>query len=757
MSEPGASDPDGADGSPRDGVAGTGRVSALADDFDTSEYQALRTLFRDECQEALDQVTHLLLRSPADAMDPAALSELLRTTHSLKGTAGTVGLRAFADAAHQFEGVVERLWSGRLAWSPRTRDALVEIIDCLRARAAVGEDHGEEARALGAQLDEMLSGLTGVAVAGPPIELDPMVTGPMQILDEPVSAAYRLARRDERALLRVDPTRIDRLMDSVGELVFDRTRIERRLAELRGAAAELGRLRGAITGAADGASPGAAAPDRLRAIARDLDQHVAQLDRLARELLDDAAALRRTGNALQDGLTDIRMQSSRTLFQRLAPQVRALARAAGKRVRLVTLGGETEFDKSVADQIGDALIHLLRNAVAHGIEPAEVRRASGKPDEGMVTVSARHEGQTVIIEVADDGAGIDPSVLRKRLVDSGRWSATQAGLADDGEVLRALFAARLSSRQVVDELAGRGIGLDAVRESVAQLGGDLSVTSSPGAGTTFAMRLPLTTAISNALLFKVGGHVYALPNVHVLGTVDAIERAGEGLPAQLAFDGAAVPLVLLHAALAAPAPRAGAAVPAVVMDYASHRLALAVDKIVGPREIVVKNLGPLLSPLPLYVGGTISGSGKVQLILDPAALVRLAYPEANAAGAARRRSHAARVLVADDSPAVREAMAQILERAGYHVDAAATGLAAWRMLGRARYDALITDLQMPEMGGVELIERLRADPVLAHLPVVVVSSRASPAARARVLSLGVAEVLAKPVPAEALLAALRPG
>jgi chemosensory pili system protein ChpA (sensor histidine kinase/response regulator) len=759
VSERGGDRPDRTERSAHDAATDAGRVSAPADDFNTSEYQALRALFRDESQEALDQVTHLLLRSPIDAMDSAALNELLRTTHSLKGTAGTVGLRAFADAAHQFEGVVERLWSGRLAWSPRTRDALVEIIDCLRARAAVGEEHGEEARALGAQLDEMLSGLTGVAVGGPtPIELDSMMTGPMPILEEPVSAAYRLARRDDRALLRVDPTRIDRLMDSVGELVFDRTRIERRLAELRGAAAELGRLRGAIAGVADGSSaPDAAGPDRLRGIARDLDQHVTQLDRLARELLDDAAALRRTGNALQDGLTDIRMQSSRSLFQRLAPQVRALARAAGKRVRLVTLGGETEFDKSVADQIGDALIHLLRNAVAHGIEPAELRRASGKPDEGMVTVSARHEGQTVIIEVSDDGAGIDPSVLRKRLVDSGRWSAAHAGLADDGEVLRALFAARLSSRQVVDELAGRGIGLDAVRESVAQLGGDLSLISSPGAGTTFTMRLPLTTAISNALLFKVGGHVYALPNVHVLGTVDAIERAGEDLPAQLDFEGAAVPLVLLHAVLAAPAPRAGAAVPAVVMDYASHRLALAVDKIVGPREIVVKNLGPLLSPLPLYVGGTISGSGKVQLILDPAALVRLAYPETTAAGAARRRSPAARVLVADDSPAVREAMTHILERAGYQVDATATGLAAWRMLGRARYDALVTDLQMPEMGGVELIERLRADPVLAHLPVVVVSSKASPAARARVLALGVAEILAKPVLAEALLAALRLG
>ncbi|HTE55581.1 MAG TPA: response regulator [Kofleriaceae bacterium] len=741
----------------RDRDKGDGRVRGPADDsFNTSEYQALRVLFRDESQEALDQLTHLLLRAPADAMDPAALSELLRTTHSLKGTAGTVGLRAFADAAHQFEGVVERLRGGRLAWSARTRDALVEIIDCLRARAAVGEEHGEEAVALGALLDEKLSALTGVAGGGAaPIDVDPAgVTGPMPIVGEPVSAAYRLARRDERALLRVDPSRIDRLMDGVGELVFDRTRIERRLAELRGVVAELVRVRGAL-GAAAGTETAGPPADRLRAIERDLDQQLAQLDRLQRELLDDAAALRRTGNALQDGLTDIRMQSSRTLFQRLAPQVRALARAAGKSVRLVTLGGETEFDKSVADQIGDALIHLLRNAVVHGIESAEGRRAAGKPDEGMVTVSARHEGQTVVIEVADDGAGIDPSVLRKRLVDSGRWSAAHAGLADDGEVLRALFDARLSSRQVVDELAGRGIGLDAVRETVAQLGGDLSVASSPGAGTTFSMRLPLTTAITNALLFKVGGHVYAIPNVHVLGTVEATSTGPDGqLPGQLDFQGGAVPLVLLHAVLAAPPPRPGAAVPAVVLDYASRRLALTVDKIVGPREIVVKSLGPLLGPLSLYAGGTISGSGKVQLILDPAALVRLAYPDA--ATAAHRRS-AGRVLIVDDSPAVREAMTRLLERAGYQVDAAPTGLAAWRMLGRARYDALVTDLQMPEMGGVELIERLRADPVLAYLPVVVVSSRASASARTRVRSLGVIEVLAKPVNADALLAALRPG
>ncbi len=723
-----------------------GRVRPADDSFDTSEYRALRVLFRDESQEALDAVAALLLRGSAEQMDPAALTEILRATHSLKGTAGTVGLSEFADAAHRFEGVVEKLRAGSLPWSPGTRDALVEIIDCLRARAALPEEEGDEVAALGLQLDDKLSALTDDAdstgCAGP--AGTPVAPG-----DEPVSAAYRLARRDERAVLRVDPSRIDRLMDSVGELVFDRTRIERRVSELRGAVAALGRVRTSLR------SAGPSTPERLDSVQRELDEQFGQLDRLGRELLDDVGALRRTGNALQDGLTDIRMQSSRTLFQRLAPQVRALARAAGKSVRLVTLGGETEFDKSVADQIGDALIHLLRNAVAHGIEAREERAACGKPEEGQITVSARNEGQSVVIDVADDGAGIDPALLRQRLVDSGRWSISHADLADDGEVLRALFDAQLSSRQEADELAGRGIGLDAVRETVAQLGGDLSVSSSPGVGTTFTMRVPLTTAVSNALLFKVGGHVYAIPNVHVLETVE-VEPEREGAsPGQLAVQSGSVPLVPLHAMLGAPPPRAPGRLPAVVIDYASRRLALTCDKIVGPREIVVKSLGPLLSPLPLYVGGTISGSGKVQLILDPAALVRLAYPDEAAAQAARSRS-AGRVLVADDSRAVREAMALLLERAGYQVDHAGTGLSAWRMLGRARYDALVTDLEMPEMGGVELIERVRADPLLASLPVVIISSRATDAARARARALGVASVLAKPVSSEALLAALRP-
>jgi chemotaxis protein histidine kinase CheA/CheY-like chemotaxis protein len=724
--------------SEQDGDPDDGRVSGFSDEsFNTSEYRALRLLFRDESREALEQVAHLVLRAGPERIDPNALTELLRTTHSLKGTAGTVGLREFADAAHRLEGILERLRAGALPWSSAMRDSIVEVVDGLRALADAGEDEIEAAE-LARGLERTLS-----AASGTEAEPDPGASAP-QLRLQTDSGVHRAPRREEPAQLRVDPGRIDRLMDSVGELIFDRTRIERRTTELRSSLAELALLRDAML-----ASSEASADLAQRSMVRELSLRLGQLDRLAAELLEDTGALRRTGNALQDGLTDIRMQSSRSLFQRLAPQVRALARAAGVPIRLITHGGETEFDKSVADQIVEPLIHLLRNAVAHGIEPPDVRRALGKPPEGQITLSARHEGRSVVVEVADDGAGVDPRVVRQRLVDSGRWSDARAKVASDDDVLRALFDARLSSREEVDELAGRGIGLDAVRDTVVRLGGEIAVSSTVGIGTSFTMRLPLTTSISNALLFKVAGNVFAIPNVHVVETA-RVEVSSPAIPSLLRVRDGAVPLVLLHRVLGAALPADARAVPAVVIDYASRRLAVTCDKIVGPREIVVKNLGPLLSPLPLYAGGTISGSGKVQLILDPAALVRLAYPETAAPKATGR------VLVADDSRAVREAMALLLERAGYQVDLADTGLAAWRMLGRVHYDALVTDLEMPEMTGFDLIERVRGDALLTGLPVVIISSRATEAARSRAAALGVVAVLAKPVEPDRLLAALQP-
>jgi chemotaxis protein histidine kinase CheA/CheY-like chemotaxis protein len=751
------------------------------DDFAPEELAMLRSFFRDEAHETLERLASELLRTPRAGPDAEALGDLMRATHTLKGSAGTVGVPEMVGFAHEVEDQLARLRAGKLAWSASLLDVLVETIDAMRGYIDALDDEGGRLLATGRvreQLD-LLGRVSAAAPAAAPAEpvSDGAVTAPYRggdstrtVVAGEVGAGHDLSGvyPSSQGVLRVDPGRVDRLMDSVGELVFDRTRIERRVQHLRDLARSLEDTRRRLRDHVVQASRAAAAPGLAGALSEveaELAERVTELSRASAALLDDADALRRTSAALQDGLTRVRMLKAGALFQQLAPPLRAIARGEGKRVRLVTGGEDTEFDKTVAERITDPLIQLLRNAVAHGIEPGEVREAAGKAPEGEVKILARQERGLVVLEVADDGAGIDPATLRQRLVVSGRWTRSRAEMATDEEVLRSIFEPGVSTREHADRLAGRGVGLDAVRESIARLGGEIRMTSTPGEGTVFTMRLPVSAAVSQALLFKVHGHVYAIPNVHVVETAYAEISAG-AVPPTLTVRDDLIPLVSLHQILGGAGPGAGRSLPAVVIEFAGRRFAVTCDKIVGPREIVVKHLGPLLAPLPLYAGATISGSGKVQLILDPASLARIAHPGAKSAAPTPAPqattgptpvapvARAGRALVADDSRAIREAMTQILASAGYIVDVAEDGARAWRMVRELDYQLVVTDIEMPELDGLGLIERIREDPGLNTLPVVVITSRGSGDTRESAEELGIQGFVFKPVTRRKILDAL---
>lgn len=740
--------------------------------FDTEESKTLRQFFRDEAHEHLEKIIGTLGALGGAAPDGDTLGELLRVTHLLKGSAGTVGMNTFADAAHRLEEVLARARSGALRWTGEVAESVVELIDALLAFVSASESP-----AAGAELELRAAALERLSGVEPQADLGRAATedddsGRVMAPHAPEDTASVVVRRDAEVrarqpqILRVDPQRIDRLMDGIGELTFDRTRIERRIVEVEQLAENLSHARRVLRDSIDQlADSGELSDDQMVVAAQlaeveaDIAAQVSAMRRSTAALVDDAQALRRTAGDLQKGLTRIRMQSVATLFERLAPRVRAMARAEGKRVKLQLIGGDTEFDKAVAEQVTDALVQLLRNAVAHGIEPAAERTRAGKSEVGLITVAARGEGESVAIEITDDGAGLDTAALRKRMVDQGLWSQQRARMESDNEVLRAVFFSGISSRETPDLLAGRGVGLGAVRETVARLGGEIQLSSTAGRGTTFTVRLPLTTAVAHALLFKVGGHVYAVPNVNVVETA-MVEASGPAIPTVLRVRSESVPLIILHAILGADVPADARRVPAVVVEYLGKRLAITCDKIVGPREIVVKSLGPLLSSLPLYAGGTVSGSGKVQLILDPAALVRLGYPRLEVLSGPvhpvrrdKTEGLPRRLLLVDDSRTVRETLTRALERAGFVVDVAADGAAAWERLCTSSYDALVTDLEMPELDGFGLIERVRAQ--LAELPTVIISSAATDAARARAADLGVVVVLAKPVNPQAIADALR--
>ena len=423
--------------------------------FDTEESRTLRSFFRDEAHQNLELVIRRLLEVGNDGPKGPVLDELLRVTHLLKGSSGTVGLPLFAAAAHDIEEVLSRVGRSELRWSAELADATVELIDGLLIYVDGVVGSTPQASTQSAELELRVAALTSLATIDPPTDF--AQTHPGRELSTPredsnITVAPREGDgRGSRPpqVLRVDPRRIDRLMDSVGELTFDRTRIERRIHEIEVLSQNLSHAGRVLRDSIEELASDQALSDDLVVVASqlyeleaDIANQVAAMRRNSSNLLEDAQALRQTTAELQKGLTGIRMQSATTLFERLAPRVRAMARAEGKRVHLRMLGGDTEFDKAVAEQVTDALIQLLRNSVAHGIETSDERLARGKPETGLITLSARGEGESVAIEVTDDGGGLDTPALRNRLVELGVWQKDRADSESDDDVLRAVFFPR---------------------------------------------------------------------------------------------------------------------------------------------------------------------------------------------------------------------------------------------------------------------------------------------------------------------------
>ncbi len=717
-------------------------------DFDADELAMLRQLFRAEAQDALETVTTRVLAGGSANPTPEALTEMMRVTHTLKGAAGTVGLSTMVDLSHRLESALAEFGRTSSPWTAATADLLVEVTDGLRAYLDVASEPAGVAIAdrIRDQIDQ-IARPNRRPMSLPPPFVEPPPEPVLELTSDGGPAP------EPRAWLRVEPERIDELMSSAGELLFDRTRIERRVQLLRTLARDLARTRQSLRDALgeDTEQPTILNRAALSAAEAELAGQAALLSRTTAALLDEIDALRRTIGELQRGLTRIRMDSARNLFLHAARTLRALRRATGVHVELRTLGEDTEFDKAVAEQLVDPITQLLRNAVAHGVEPPEERERRGKPAVATITIRARQDGNLLVLELSDDGRGIDTAALRERLVATGQWSRTRAELANDAEILDALLGTGVSTRGDADELAGRGIGIGLVRQTVSKLGGEVKLSSMPGRGTTFSLRLPLSTALAQAMLFKVGGQVYAIPHVHV---VDTLLVEPNATSATVRHE--VIPVLRLESLLGHGL--ASERRPAVVISFAGKSLVCTVDKIVGSREIIIKPLGPLLAPLTLYAGATISGSGKVQLILDPAHLVARAHPDAPSASLSDAGSApmvlAGRALVVDDSRAIREAMTSILGREGWIVDVAEDGARALQMTRQLRYDLIVTDLEMPELDGFELIARLRKDERFKTTPIVIITSRANPEHRRRARELGVRALVAKPITRRKLLEAL---
>ena len=512
-----------------------------------------------------------------------------------------------------------------------------------------------------------------------------------------------------------------------------------------------------------------------------------EFHRLSRELTETSSDIRTVGNELgtligdfesilnrqgrlsseiQDKLMRVRMVPLAALATRLHRAVRVLAREQGKLADLVLEGEGIELDKTVLEEMADPLLHLLRNAVGHGIEPPALRRVLGKPERGLIRLRAYHEGNQVVIQVSDDGAGLEPEILRSAAINRGYVSEADAPQLSDEELHSLVFSPGFSTAGQVSEVSGRGVGLDVVKTNVHKLKGTVTLDSKPGQGVTFTIRLPMTLAVTQALLVKAHNETFAIP----LGAVtqilrlerEEIERVGQEPVVRVG--GQIYPMLHLGQVLnlEQPADETVQRLPVLILSTGAKQVALVVDQLLTGREIVIKTLGNHLRRVHGVMGATLMGDGSVVLILNPTDLVVEAPKEVQTwtpplhPPAARARE-ALTVMIVDDSVSVRRVVSNLIKSVGWQPMTAKDGLEALEIIQRSAQppDLILVDIEMPRMDGYELMTTLKGHEAYRNIPLVILTSRAGEKHRRKALELGASEYIVKPYQDETLINIIR--
>ena len=458
----------------------------------------------------------------------------------------------------------------------------------------------------------------------------------------------------------------------------------------------------------------------------------------------------RVSTDLQEGLMRTRMIPFSGLASRLRRIVRQSARQLGKKVDLELVGADGEMDRTVIERIIAPLEHMLRNAVAHGIELPEQRKATDKRSSGSITIAFDREGPEIILRIEDDGAGIDTAAIRARATECGLMS--EDAQLTENDVMQFILQTGFSTAKEVTQISGRGVGLDVVNNEVKQLGGSLHIDSTAGKGTRFTVRLPYTLAINHALIAKAGGETFCVP----LGSVEGVVRTGcEELEAcyrseECLFEYAGNDYLLKHLGTllnvsTIELDKARRQIPVLLIRIGEKRIALQVDDLLGSREIVIKPVGAQLSSVDCISGATILGDGSVVMILDMAAVARMnAGTQLPSAPVVAGEESRLVVMVVDDSITVRKVTTRLLERNGYKVLTAKDGVDAMGQLQEVVPDMMLLDIEMPRMDGFELATHMRNDAGLKHVPIIMITSRTGDKHRERAQQIGVNNYLGKP-------------
>jgi chemosensory pili system protein ChpA (sensor histidine kinase/response regulator) len=812
---------------PEPGVSANVPAADLSDEYLISDVDPeMLSYFIPEAHEYLELLEANLLRLDKDSHNKELINQLFRSAHTLKGSAYTVGFQSIGDLVHHVEDFMGAVRDGSLSVLPRHTDLILRAIDVVRILLRRDFDTVDDARhRFDAARTDLRRLEQTAATQTAPAQLWNDSTGSASAgqsgRDESREQDERVPSnrsREDREVIRVSYVRLERLMNLVGELVIGRGRLEQRLHVLEELSQQVlafkSRLVSSVQSFADKhtftyhEAPGNStatsqeAPSnstatsgqrlpvfgdfggleldkyddfnilarRIGEITADISESMSQLDGSIQRAHAEMSQLQQLTLLMRDEISRARMVPIGTPFTRFRRTLREIARTSNKEVSLVTSGENTEVDAGVVERLVDPLVHLVRNAVYHGIEPATDRVAKGKPAVGTVYLHAAHRGNSVIIEVEDDGAGLDLQRIRTKAATIGLAQSGQLQSMSDADVLQMIFMPGFSTADKVGDQAGRGVGLDVVKQVIEGMNGHIDVESSPGVGTKFTLHLPLTLLIATALLVRVGTEHYAIPLLNIqevtMPTPSSVREDGDRKFLQI--DEQLIELHTLSHILRREPGRVDWTMPVVIIRTTGAPMGLVVDELLGRQEIVIKPLGSL-KPLErsCFGGATIDSEGQVVLVIDPR---RLTLRETKGSAARARFSetmqgseqsfpyeslsneaHEARLLLIDDSLSIRKFVGRMLESAGYFFDTAVDGEDGLQKASRTNYRMILTDLEMPKLNGFEVIQALRDRPETRHTPVVVMTTRAREKHRQMAINLGANAYLPKPVEERMLL------
>ncbi|MBS4087918.1 Hpt domain-containing protein [Pseudomonas rustica] len=755
---------------------------ATADHDSASHDPELLEIFLEEGFDIIENSGAALLRWQAEPGNRQEIETLLRDLHTLKGGARMVEIGPVGDLAHELEYLYESLSAGSLQASTelfalvqRGHDRLAQMLDAVRA----GQPCPPADRLINAiqnfshpatlEVPPVLLPVAAKTEAAPPaadVGAD-MVKVSAELLDELVNLAGETSIFRGRIEQQVNDAQI-----ALNEM---ETTIERMRDQLRRLDTETqGRILSRQQ--ADAERLGYEEFDPL-----EMDRH-SQLQQLSRALFESASDLldlketldRRNHDAenllqqqgrinteLQEGLMRTRMVPFERMLPRLKRIVRQVAEELNKDVAFVVGNAEGEMDRNVLERMAAPLEHMLRNAVDHGLESAEVRLAAGKPAQGQISLDLSREGGDIVFDIRDDGAGVPLEAVRNKAIKRGLL-APNAEISDR-DVLQFILQPGFSTAEKITQISGRGVGMDVVHEEVRQLGGTMSIDSVPGQGVHFRIRLPFTVSVNRALMVQCGEDQYAIPLNTIEGIVRVLPNDLEGHfrqdPPRYQYGGQTYELCYLGELLkTAPRPKLlgqNLPLPVLLVHYNDRHIAVQVDVMAGTREIVVKSLGAQFAALQGVSGATILGDGRVVLILDLLAPIRAmqariaqtpTLPEIDS-----EPQKPLLVMVVDDSVTVRKVTSRLLERHGMNVLTAKDGVDAMLLLEEHMPDLMLLDIEMPRMDGFEVATQVRNDERLQHLPIIMITSRTGQKHRDRAMAIGVNDYLGKPYQESVLL------